>query len=82
MNRTAFFGTLVLAAVDTSAFADDITIDPNPFVSSRTRAEVQCEARPVQAVGGQPVVHPVQPAEVLPFRQEPRAGGAGIHRVA
>jgi len=25
------------------AYADDITIDPNPFVSTRTRAEVQAE---------------------------------------
>lgn len=26
-----------------NAYADDITIDPNPFVSTRTRAEVQAE---------------------------------------
>lgn len=26
-----------------NAYADDITIDPTPFVSSRTRAEVQAE---------------------------------------
>lgn len=33
-----------------SAFADDITIDPTPFVSTRTRAEVIAEMQ--QARGG------------------------------
>ena len=31
------------AIASTSAHADDITIDPTPFVSTRTRAEVQAE---------------------------------------
>lgn len=35
---------LALAAIASgNAYADDITIDPTPFVSSRTRAEVQAE---------------------------------------
>ena len=43
-------GTVIAAAVaaaatmaSSSAFADDITIDNTPFVSSRSRAEVQAE---------------------------------------
>jgi hypothetical protein len=35
---------LALAAIASgNAYADDITIDPTPFVSTRTRAEVQAE---------------------------------------
>jgi hypothetical protein len=35
---------LALTAIASgNAYADDITIDPTPFVSSRTRAEVQAE---------------------------------------
>ncbi|MHB1122521.1 MAG: hypothetical protein ACYC0T_07330 [Ramlibacter sp.] len=42
MNRHFVFA-LVLAAAATTAFADDITIDTTPFVSTRTRAEVQAQ---------------------------------------
>jgi len=34
----------VAAIASVSAYADDITIDTTPFVSSRTRAEVRAEA--------------------------------------
>jgi hypothetical protein len=34
---------LALAAVATPVYADDITIDTTPFVSTKTRAEVQAE---------------------------------------
>jgi len=36
--------TLAATAMSTAAWADDITIDPTPFVSQRSRAEVQAEA--------------------------------------
>lgn len=42
MNRNAVFA-LVLAAAATTAFAGDITIDTTPFVSTKTRAEVQAQ---------------------------------------
>jgi len=34
---------LALAAMSTVAHADDITIDPNPFVSTKSRAQVRAE---------------------------------------
>ena len=52
MNRNlksslAFAGTaaaaLALAAMTGAAYADDITIDPTPFVSTKSRAEVRAE---------------------------------------
>jgi hypothetical protein len=52
MNRNlastlAFAGTaaaaFALAAMTTAAYADDITIDSTPFVSTKTRAEVRAE---------------------------------------
>jgi uncharacterized protein DUF4148 len=54
MKRTVFFATVVLATAATSAFADDITIDPTPFVSSRTRAEVQAELAQYKQAGVNP----------------------------
>lgn len=41
MNRKLAIALLVLSAG--SARADDITIDPTPFVSSKSRAQVQAE---------------------------------------
>ncbi|WP_167772471.1 hypothetical protein [Ramlibacter henchirensis] len=52
MNRNVqssliFTGTaaaaLALAAMSSVAYADDITIDPTPFVSTKSRAEVRAE---------------------------------------
>jgi hypothetical protein len=44
MQRSLVFGALLAASfVSTGAFADDITIDPHPFVSTRSQAEVQAE---------------------------------------
>ena len=34
---------LALAAMSTAAHADDITIDPTPFVSAKSRADVRAE---------------------------------------
>jgi hypothetical protein len=37
-----------------AAFADDITIDPHPFVSTMTRAQVREDLRQFQASGANP----------------------------
>jgi hypothetical protein len=42
MNRNTALA-LVLAAIASTSFADDITIDRTPFSSTATRAEVQAE---------------------------------------
>ena len=52
MNRT--IATIAAAAAAGSAWADDITIDPNPFVSTRSRAEVMAEQQQFQAAGVNP----------------------------
>jgi hypothetical protein len=52
MNRTLSLTLAVAAcAMIGNAFADDITIDPTPFVSSRSRAEVQEELKEYRASG-------------------------------
>jgi len=43
MNRTALSAIVLATAFAGNAFADDITIDTTPFVSSKTRTEVQAE---------------------------------------
>ena len=53
MNRQ-FAIAAVLAVAATSALADDITVDTTPFVSSRTRAEVQAELGNFQKAGTSP----------------------------
>ena len=40
-----------------SAFADDITIEATPFVSTRTRAEVIAEMQAVNTGGVEPMSH-------------------------
>jgi hypothetical protein len=42
MNRN-LAAALIAVAAASSALADDITVDTTPFVSSRSRAEVQAE---------------------------------------
>jgi hypothetical protein len=55
MNRMLIASLLAAgAALAGHARADDITIDPNPFVSTRTRAEVQAELVQFQASGVNP----------------------------
>ena len=60
MNRTIFFGTLVLATAAASAYADgityrgDIAVEATPFASSRTRAEVQAELADYKRAGVNP----------------------------
>lgn len=53
MNRQ-FAIAAVLAVAATSALADDITVDTTPFVSGRTRAEVQAELGQYQKAGVNP----------------------------
>src|SRR4051812_9370091 len=53
MNRTLAVALLAISAAS-SALADDITIDPTPFVSTRTRAEVQAELRQFKQAGVNP----------------------------
>jgi hypothetical protein len=54
MNRH-FALALVLAAAGTgTAFADDITVDPHPFVSTLTRAQVREDLRQFRASGVNP----------------------------
>lgn len=52
MNRT--IATLLLAAVAGSSMADDITIDPTPFVSTKSRAEVRAELERFRSAGVNP----------------------------
>lgn len=51
MNRHLFASVLALAAVASTgaAFADDITVDPHPFVSTLSRADVQAQLQQYQA---------------------------------
>lgn len=53
MNRNSLIA-LVLAATGSVAFADDITIDTTPFVSTATRAEVKAEQAAFEASGRDP----------------------------
>jgi hypothetical protein len=53
MNRKSLIA-LVLAATGSVAFADDITVDTAPFVSTATRAEVQAEQAAFEASGRDP----------------------------
>ena len=54
MNRKLYFAALVLATAATGAFADDITIDPHPFASTRTPAQVQAELAQYKREGVNP----------------------------
>ncbi|HVX91005.1 MAG TPA: hypothetical protein VHC20_05275 [Candidatus Paceibacterota bacterium] len=51
--KTALFTTIAiaasLAAATQAARADDITVDTTPFVSTKSRSEVQAELRQFQA---------------------------------
>lgn len=43
MNRHLIIALTLAGAAASNAFADDITVDPHPFVSSASRAEVRQE---------------------------------------
>ncbi len=51
MNKLSFIAALSIAAAAGSAWADDITIDNTPFVSTKTRAEVKAELLQARADG-------------------------------
>jgi hypothetical protein len=54
MTRNIALAALFAIAVSGNALADDITIDTTPFVSSRTRAEVQSELAQFKKAGTSP----------------------------
>ena len=54
MTRNFAFALCIASASIGTAFADDITIDPTPFVSTMTRAQVKEELRQFQASGVNP----------------------------
>ena len=54
MNRKSLAAALVLMASAGSVLADDITVDSQPFVSGKSRAEVQAELQQVRASGVNP----------------------------
>lgn len=55
MNRTlALALSLACAAAVAPVRADDITVDPNPFISAKTRAEVMEDLRQYQQAGINP----------------------------
>jgi hypothetical protein len=56
MNSRTLATALVLAAsaVAGNAFADDITVDTTPFVSSKSRAEVQADLAQFKQAGTSP----------------------------
>lgn len=55
MNRHFALSLVVAAAAAAgNAFADDITVDTTPFVSSRSRAEVQAELSQFKKAGVNP----------------------------
>jgi hypothetical protein len=54
MNRKFAFVLALAAAAAGNAFADDITIDPTPFVSTQSRAQVQAELKQFQQSGTDP----------------------------
>ena len=54
MNRNFALALCFASASIGTAFADDITIDPTPFVSTASRAQVKEELRQFQASGVNP----------------------------
>ncbi|MDB5900916.1 MAG: putative exported protein [Ramlibacter sp.] len=54
MNRTLLIVTIAASSCLGTAFADDITIEAQPFHSTRTRAEVRAELKEFRASGVDP----------------------------
>jgi hypothetical protein len=54
MNRTYALAFAASLAAVGNAFADDITVDPHPFVSTMSRAQVQDELRQSRQAGTNP----------------------------
>ena len=54
MNRSIAIAIALFGAAAGSAFADDITVDPHPFVSTASRAQVKEELRQFRQSGPSP----------------------------
>jgi hypothetical protein len=54
MNRIHAIALAASLAAAGTSFADDITVDPNPFVSTASRAQVQEELRQYREAGINP----------------------------
>jgi len=54
MNRKTALALVVASAAAAPVFADDITIDPTPFVSTASRAQVLAELQQFQQSGINP----------------------------
>jgi hypothetical protein len=54
MNRHFAIALVIATAAAGNAFADDITIDPTPFTSSMSRAEVQADLQQFRQSGVNP----------------------------
>lgn len=61
MNRYALVIALATVAAAGQTFADDITIDTNPFSSSVSRAQVQADLQQFRAAGVNPWSQAYQP---------------------
>jgi hypothetical protein len=54
MNRNIAFAFVLATAAAGNAFADDITVETTPFVSTMTRAEVQADMQQARSSGIDP----------------------------
>ena len=61
MNRKSLFAAAFATAFAGGAFADDITIDTTPFVSTATRAEVRAELDAHRQAGNNPASNRYDP---------------------
>jgi hypothetical protein len=70
MNRYLATSLVAIAAAIVSpAFADDITIESTPFVSSATRADVQAQLGAFQQAGVSPWAQAYNPLATFTSRQ-------------
>lgn len=83
MNTRLLAAAALVIAATGNAWADDITIDTTPFVSQKSRAEVQAELKEYQRAGINPwstQYNPARHAKTLKSRAdvvaEARAGVA------
>ena len=54
MNRNFALALVIATAAVGNAFADDITVEASPFVSSMSRAQVQADLQQARAAGVDP----------------------------
>ena len=54
MNRNYAISLAMACLASANALADDITVDPHPFVSTASRAQVQEELKQFNKTGGSP----------------------------